>query len=170
MKGSNGLFAKSMHQYRVSQWELPIFLSLLRKESTIFFSDRSSFHFKNELWFPTKRWVQMVSLQNKHINIMYPSGNYPFPLVRHENKLDSWHKWSSFRFKDEFWFPTKQRVQMVSSSNQCINIVYANGNYPFLLIWLEKNLDSCRDRSSFHFKDEYWFPIKWWVQMVSSWN
>ena len=134
------------------------------------YHERDSSHFKDKLWFPTKWRVQNVSSQNQCINIVYPSGNNPFLFVCHENKLDSIHEGSSSRVKDELWFPTKLRVQMVSSRNQPINIMYPNENYPFLLVHHDKKLYSCHERSSSRFKEELWFATKWRVQMVSSWN
>ena len=59
---------------------------------------------------------------------------------------------------------------MAFSRNQCLNIAYPNGNYPFVLAYLEKKLDSFHERSSSHFKDNIWFPTKRSIQMFFSWN
>ena len=82
----------------------------------------------------------MVYSRNQCITIVHPNGNFPILLVRSKNKLDSSHEQSYFHFKDEHWFLTKGRVEIVSSCNQRINIVYLNGNYQFLFICHEKNL------------------------------
>ena len=107
----------------------------------------------------------MVSSQNQRINIMYHNGNYLFLLVHHKKKLDSSHEQSSPHFKDELWFPIKRRVQMVSLRNQCINIMYHNGNYLFRLVRHEKKIDSYHERSLSHFKDKLRYPTKWKVQI-----
>ena len=67
--------------------------------------------------------------------------NLPISLCPLKKKeLDSCHKRNSSLFKDELWFPTKQRI---FSWIWCINIVYPNGNYTFLFVHHKKKLDSC---------------------------
>ena len=114
----------------------------------------------------------MFSSQNQGINIMYANGNYPFVLARHEKKLDSCHERSSSCFNDELWFLTNQRVEMLFFfwGNQGINIVYPNGNYPFVLAHRKKKLDSCYERSSSRFKDKLWFSTNRRVELLFSWN
>ena len=109
--------------------------------------ERILYHFKDELWFQTKRRVEKVFKWNQSINIVNPKENYSFVFVCHENKLDSCQEWSLSCFKDELWFPIKQRVQMVSLRNQCINVMYPKGNYLFVLDHHEKKLDSCHEQS-----------------------
>ena len=112
----------------------------------------------------------MLYSWNQYINIVYPNENYPIVLAPHEKKLDSIHERSSPRFKDKLWFKRKQRLQMLFSRNQRINIVYPNKNYPFVLAPYEKKLDSIHGQSSSHFMDKLWFQTKWRLQMFFSWN
>ena len=85
---------------------------------------RSSSHFKDKLWFQTKWRLQLLFLRNVRIHIVYPNENYTFFLGLQEKKLDSIHGWSSFRFKDKFWYQTKWRLQIffrkTSASKSCI--------------------------------------------------
>ena len=165
MKGSNGLFAKPMHQYRVSQWELPIFLCFSRKKLDS--SNRQS----SSRWFPTKQRVEILFLWNQDINIVYPNGNYPFVLILREKKLDSCHKWILSRFNNKFWFPTNPRVQMFFLENKAlISCIHPNWKYPVDLAHRENKLDSYNERSLSHFKGKLWFPTKWIVEMIFSRN
>ena len=138
-------------------------LFICHEKKLDFYHEWILFRFKDELLFPAKQKVQMVSLQKQRLNIMYPNGNDLFLLVRCKKKLDSCQERNSPHFKDEPWMPTKRSVQMVSSWNQHINNLYPNRNNPFLLVCREKKLDSYRERSSSHFKDKLWFPTKWRV-------
>ena len=52
------------------------------------------------------------------------------------------------KFKDELWFPTNRRFKMFFSRNQGIDIVYPNGNYPFVSAHRKKILDSYHEWSS----------------------
>ena len=54
---------------------------------------------------------------------------------------------------------------MLFFQNLSINIVYPNGNYPFVYVRRENKLDSCYEWSS-----SLWFPTKWKVEMLFSWN
>ena len=110
----------------------PFLLALDEKNLDSFFG-QCSFHFKNELWFTTKWRVEFILSRNQSMNIAYPNENNPFVLAPHEKNLNSFHKQSSFCFKDEFWFQTKLKVEMVLSRNKSMNIVYPNENYPFVL-------------------------------------
>ena len=121
---------------------------------------RSSSRFEDKIWFQRKWRLQMLFLRNQRINIMYPNENYPFILGPHEKKLDSTHGRSSSHFKDKLWFQTKQRLQMLFSRNQRINIMYPDEKYPFVLALHEKKLDSIHRRSSSYFKNKLWFQIK----------
>ena len=103
---------------------------------------RSSSSFKDKLWFQTKQRLQILFPGNQRINILYPNENSPFFLFSHKKKLDSNHERSSSHFKDKLWFQTKQRLQMLFSWNQRINVVYPNENYPSILAPHEKKLDS----------------------------
>ena len=93
---------------------------------------RSSSRFKDKVWFQTEQRLQMLLLWNQCINIMYPNESYKYFLAPREKNLNSIHEWSWSRFKDKLWFQTKRRLQMLFSQNQCINIMYANENYPFV--------------------------------------
>ena len=59
---------------------------------------------------------------------------------------------------------------MLFFSNECINIVYPNENYPLVLTLYEKKLDSIQRRSSSCFKDKLWFQTKRRLQMLFSRN
>ena len=67
---------------------------------------------------------------------------------------------------DKLLFQTKQRLQMLFSWNQSINIVYPNKNYPFVSASREKKLDSIHGRSSSYYKDKLWFQTKRRLQML----
>ena len=51
------------------------------------------------------------------------------------------------------------------SQNLCINIMYTNEHYPFVLDPREKKLDSIHGWSSSRFKDKLWFQTKWRQQI-----
>ena len=101
---------------------------------------------------------------------MYPNENYPFVLSPRDKKLDSIHRRNSSCFKDKLWFQTKRRLQMLFSRNQCINIVYPNENYPFVLGPHENKLDSIHGWNSSYFKDKFWFLTKQTLKMLFSRN
>ena len=107
---------------------------------------------------------------NQLINIMYPSVDYPFFLAPYKKKLDSIHRRSSSCFKDKLWFQIKQRLKMLFSRNQRINILYPNENYLFVLSQFKNKLDSIHERSSSRFMDKLWFQTKWRLQILFLWN
>ena len=113
-----------------------------------------------------KRMVGMVFSWNQIMNMVYPNGNYPFILAFYKRNLDYCHEWSLSHFKVELWFQTKWRVEMVFSWNQSMNIVCPNVNYPFVLAFSRKNLDSFHKWTLSRFKDELWFQTKRRVEMV----
>ena len=98
--------------------------------------------------------------ETKPSHFVYHNRNYPFVLSHQEKKLDSFHERSSSHFKDEIWFLTKQKAQLLFLRNQGISIMYPNGNYPFFIAGHKKKLDSFHERSSSH-----WFPTKWRVEI-----
>ena len=107
MKGLNPFFLKPKHLYCVSWWYLPICLCPSRRVAGFF--PRTKF----VLLIPNKRRVEILFSRNQIINIVYPNGNYVFVLACHEKKLDSWNEQSSSCFKDELWFPTNWRVEIL---------------------------------------------------------
>ena len=115
----------------------------------------SSSRFKDKLWFQTKWTLPMFISRNQHINIMYPNDNYPIIFSSNEKKIYSIHGRSLSCFKGKLWFQTKWWIQMLFWQNQCINIIYPNENYPFVLAPHEKKLDSIHRKSSSCFKDKH---------------
>ena len=162
MKPTNAIFTKPTHQYCVSQWELPSSLAPHKKKLDPIHGQTSSC-FRHKLWFQTKRMLQKLISGNQHINIVYTNKIYQFFLAPCTKKLNSIHGWSSSHFKDKLGFQTKQRLQLLFSRIQCINIRYPKENYPFFLASSEtheKKLDSIHGWSLSRFKDKLWFQTK----------
>ena len=102
----------------------------------------------------------MLFSQSQSINIIYPNVKDPFRLVCRKNNLDSCIKWSLSHYEHELWSLAKQRVQILFSQNQSINIVYPKANNLFPFVRRQKNLDSFYKQSASHFEDELWYPEK----------
>ena len=71
-------------------------------------------------------------------------------------------------FKDGLWIPTKWRIQMAfcKTSISCIPI----GTIHFSSSIVKRSLILPTNEVRSRYKDEHWFPIKWKLQMVFSWN
>ena len=113
----------------------------------------------NAFFLETNASISCIPLRTTHLS---------WPITK--KNLDSIHGRSSSCFKDKLWFQTKRRLQVLFLGNQCINIVYPNENYPFVLSHREKKLNSIHGWSSTRFKDKLWFQTKWRLPMLSSWN
>ena len=137
-----------MPQYCVFQWELLISLRRSGKETRLL--PKMKFIVCINMNFGSQQNAgYKCFLRNQCLSIVYTYGNYRFLFIRCKKKLNSCHKRSSTPFKDELWFPTKRRVQMVFPWKQCLNVMYPNGNYPFFFVHPEKKLYSYHKWSSF---------------------
>ena len=57
-------------------------------------------------------------------------------------------------FHGQTLIPNETKLQMLFSQNQCINIMYPNENYPFVVAPHGRKLDSIHERSSSNFFHE----------------
>ena len=89
---------------------------------------------KDKHWFQTNEGYQCFFCET--------STSKSFVLAPHKNKLEYMHGWCLSRFNRNLWFQTKRMLEILFSQNQCINIVYPNENYPFVLAPCVKKLDS----------------------------
>ena len=83
------LFSRNQHINIVYPNENYPFILAFHENKLDSIHGRSLSHFKDKLWFQTKRRLQMLFSRNQRINIVYPDKNYPFFLAPHEKKLDS---------------------------------------------------------------------------------
>ena len=79
----------------------------------------------------------MLLSLNQSINIVYPQWELHISLCLSQKETRVFPQ-----TKFVLFIPNKQRVEMVFSQNQRINIVYPNGNYLFFHVHRKKKIDS----------------------------